>query len=653
MLEMITYQLFEATMTALSQLYLLTFYHAGILSFLAGSIMPTIYFDKPEKNEKGSLLRRFFIFIAVLLFCFGTLSNFTVPTMINTLQTHYLLAPSDLVYPAWAYLYIPLFLLGISIHIALRRAISPRLNSLKQKMTRKTTMARDERTDVRTVKAFLPETVKYDPERYIDLNKGVFVGLNREHQPQYIPLEDIQKQHADIIGTTGAGKGVASGLILYQLILANEGVFVMDPKNDEWAPHLMKYACEKAGKPFYLIDLNKKAPQLDLLADATPEQIEELMVAGFSLAEKGDVADFYRIDDRKAAREAPTRATEEERRSFKGLFNSVYVQGLEETIKAFYGKLEELSLVESINAVGGMRLQDIFDHGGCCYVIGSMRNSKILITQKMILIRLFQLAETRDRVTGKPRPIAIFLDELKYHISKPAMEGLGAARDKGVHMFLAHQSIADLKDCPADLNGDAVVGAVVENTKFKLVYRLQDPDTAKWVSEMSGTILVDDETRYVEANKSLSEVVEDKRNIRMAERQYVDTNMLLNLPAFVSYIFTTNDVPKPSLIAPIKVQKQHLVTFDEAQQTIPDESETQTQESEEPMGEPLVHEDEHSAPEGSPTPQGADMNNDFNELDLDTFKPTGDEPKTTPQRNAEEEAAELEALSQQIDGLNE
>ncbi|WP_257877437.1 ATP-binding protein, partial [Vibrio parahaemolyticus] len=114
-------------------------------------------------------------------------------------------------------------------------------------------MARDERTDVRTVKAFLPETVQYDPEKYIDLNKGVFVGLDREHQPQYIPLEDIQKQHADIIGTTGAGKGVASGLILYQLILANEGVFVMDPKNDEWAPHLMKYACEKAGKPFYLI----------------------------------------------------------------------------------------------------------------------------------------------------------------------------------------------------------------------------------------------------------------------------------------------------------------------------------------------------------------------------------------------------------------
>ncbi|MDF4280638.1 MFS transporter, partial [Vibrio parahaemolyticus] len=167
MFDMIINPILDLSLLALSQLYLLTFYYASVLSFLSGLISPTIYFDKPEKNEKGSVLRRLFIFIAVLLFCFGTLSNFTVPAMINALQQHYFVALSDLVYPVWAYLYLPLFLLGISIHVALRRAISPRLNKLKQKMTKKTTMARDERTDVRTVKAFLPETVQYDPEKYI------------------------------------------------------------------------------------------------------------------------------------------------------------------------------------------------------------------------------------------------------------------------------------------------------------------------------------------------------------------------------------------------------------------------------------------------------------------------------------------------------
>lgn len=67
-----------------------------------------------------------------------------------------------------------------------------------------------------------------------------------------------------------------------------------------------------------------------------------------------------------------------------------------------------------------------------------------------------------------------------------------------------HQSIADLKDCPADLKGDAVVGAVVENAKFKLVYRVMDPDTAEWVARMSGTILVDDELRKAKTDNMLT-----------------------------------------------------------------------------------------------------------------------------------------------------
>ena len=30
--------------------------------------------------------------------------------------------------------------------------------------------------------------------------------MGRENEPMYLPLKDWQKQHADIIGTTGAGK---------------------------------------------------------------------------------------------------------------------------------------------------------------------------------------------------------------------------------------------------------------------------------------------------------------------------------------------------------------------------------------------------------------------------------------------------------------
>ncbi|EPR5445603.1 MFS transporter, partial [Yersinia enterocolitica] len=198
----------------------------------------------------------------------------------------------------------------------------------------------------------------------------------------------------------------------------------------------------------------------------------------------------------------------------------------------------------------------------CCYIIGSMRNSKVIATQRMILVRLMQLAELRDRINTTPRPIAIHLAELKYHLSRPALEGLGAARDKGVHIIMDHQSVADLRDCPADLNGDAVVGAVVENAKFKLVYKLQDPDTALWVAKMSGTILVDDESRKAKTNRVLTEVIDDERTIRQAERFYIDSNMLLNLPPFVSYIFTATELPRASLISPLKVKKQPLQVYD-------------------------------------------------------------------------------------------
>lgn len=559
MLDRFDFILFKIVIMAGSRLFDFTDSWGWLLSFLAGVGLPTFYFDKLKTQQEETTTRRLILASSVILFFIGTLSNLIVPTLLEWAQRSRLSTIVEVHYSWTAYLLWPCFFIGLVSHVAVRRTLSPLKNKVKTTLTKQSELVREERTDVRNIRQFLPDTLEYDPLLHIKPDKGMFIGLDRHQQPQYIPMEDWQKQHADILGTTGAGKGVAIGLLLYQSIMADEGVFVLDPKNDEWAPHLFKYACEKANKPFYLIDLNRKEYQLDLFAGINRDQIEELLVAGFSLAEKGDMADFYRIDDRKAARESPLNASDDEIRSIETLFNTEYVKSLEGNIKAFYGKMEELALIPSINAIGGLNLKDVFDNGGCCYIIGSTRNSKITTAQRMILIRLFQLAEERDRVNSKPRSIAIFLDELKYHISKAALEGLGVARDKGVHIIMAHQSLADLKDCPADLDGEAVVGAVVENTKFKLVYKLQDPDTAEWVSKMSGTILVDDETRQIERTKVLTESLSDDRSVRLAERYLVDTNMLQSLPPFVSYIFTPNEPPKPSMISPIKVKKEELV----------------------------------------------------------------------------------------------
>lgn len=43
-------------------------------------------------------------------------------------------------------------------------------------------------------------------------------------------------------------------------------------------------------------------------------------------------------------------------------------------------------------------------------MIGSMRNSRVIMAQRMLFVRLLQLVEARDRVAGPVRPVCVFLD---------------------------------------------------------------------------------------------------------------------------------------------------------------------------------------------------------------------------------------------------
>ncbi|ECE3295006.1 MFS transporter [Salmonella enterica] len=524
-----------------------------ILSLLAGLTLPFIFHLPREERKNAPFWLKSVACVSIFFFIFGTIS----PLTIQGLSYFFKSLDNSILFrvPLWI-MTIIFTAAGLIFHIAVRRLLAGEIDNIKHRMIKKSKLERNTQTDVRKVKEMLPDSVSYNPLDYIDLSKGVFIGLNKDDQPQYITIEEFQTQHADLIGTTGSGKGVSACVLLYQAILLGEGVFAEDPKNDEWAPHVLREACEKAGKQFVLINLNDLNFQLDLLADISHEQLEELFNAGFSLAKKGEGADFYRIADRRAARN--TAAIYEPGMTLRDLFNTDFVKSLDETVPAFYGELEEIALVNSINATNGFSLKKIFDEGGCCYIIGSMRNQKIISAQRMILTRLIQIAETRDRIKGKPRPIAIFLDELKYHLSRPALEGLGAARDKGVHIIMAHQSIKDLYDCPADLDGDAVAGSVIENCKFMLVYRLRDPDTADWIARMTGSILVDDEMRKLKTDISLTEKMETDRMVRQAERYYIDTNMLLNLPKFVGFVFTQNDLAKATKLFHIPAKKRYI-----------------------------------------------------------------------------------------------
>lgn len=455
-------------------------------------------------------------------------------------------------FPFWHMLVASvMFALGAFCGFWWLRKGTPEIEKLKSSLTKRTSIERNTKTDIREISKFLPKIDgDYDPKTYFK-DDGYFLGVGESGLPIYW---DGNLPHIQVAGTTGSGKGVFLGMISSQAVRKKEAVFFLDPKDDEWGPYVLYGAAVEAGMPFKLLDLRPgAAPQINMLEGASVEEAEELFHAGFGLADRGAAADFYRIADRKAASKCAAIVGAGEVTAAK--LYELHGAEMEKEAPYFAGLLREMGELVSVNARDGWRISDVVSDGGAVYVIGSMRNARVIRMQRMILVRLVQLAERRDRAKGRHRKIMAVLDELKYHISRPALEALGAARDKGLRVVMAHQAMGDLRDCPADLDPDAVTSAVMENGKLKLIYKVEDPDTAEWLSRKSGRIQVDDEVRQVSKNIAQTETVSGERTIKQSERYFVDENMILNMPERVGVVFGIG-LPKFSKTSHVRVEKK-------------------------------------------------------------------------------------------------
>jgi len=439
----------------------------------------------------------------------------------------------------------------------LRKGVAA-LDGLEKRLTRRTRLERDRRTDVRKIHEILPpELGSFDPLRYIKPKKGLFVGLDEHRRPVYIPEDTWKTSHVLLSGRTRSGKGVAAQILLTQAIQRGEFVVVLDPKGDAWMPYIFAQAAQQAGQPYVYLDLRPEAPpQVNLLEGCDQETVETMLVAAFSLAEKGDAADFYRLGDRRAARETAQFVA-----SHPGATPAEVLAALGEgwqgQADGFAAALSEMAQLPAVNAPRGtgLDINAMAESGGCLYVVGDMMNSRVIRMQRMLLVRLMMYAKKRDYISAEPRTITVFADEFKVHISRPFMTSLGASAGWGLHAILAFQSLQDLADVPADLDKDAVRGAVMENCALQLSYRIRDPDTAEWLSRSTGTILVDDEVRRVEKNLALTETVKGERTISQAERPFIDTNMFMALPKGCGVLVGATPLPSFCYTSPVKVER--------------------------------------------------------------------------------------------------
>jgi hypothetical protein len=426
--------------------------------------------------------------------------------------------------------------------------------AITQRFTKTSTVERNRKTDIRQISVHLPNSQqKFDPRKFFKPEKGIFFGLDERKQPVYVSWEKWRKSHVEVVGTTGSGKGVAAGVLLTQAVANGESLIVLDPKNDEFLPHVMYEAAASAGVPYVFIDLLSDNPQWNPLQNKNAREIEELFSAGFSLGEKGTDADFYRLDDRRAARvlagmlPTPRPTLTEAHRLL-----AIEEPTITESGKKFAFDLEELGMIAATKIELGVDIAQLIRDGAVIYVRGSMRNPSTLKLQRIFVLSVMQYIEARNRESA--RHVCLFMDEFKYLVSRPALEAMGAIRDKRAHVIIAHQSLGDLRDGPADLDPESVVASVNENCAIKMAYAVKDPDTADWLARMSGQILVDDEIRQVKTNIGLAETRENHRSLRQAERSLVDTNMLQALPERCAVLYGAG-LAQFFFTAPITVTK--------------------------------------------------------------------------------------------------
>ena len=446
------------------------------------------------------------------------------------------------------------FILGLAFVFWWRRHGVQRFDRFKSRWTLRSALVRGDRTDVRDVAASLPQPRReYDPRAYHREN-DFFMGVGQDGKPIYwhgsLP-------HLVIAGATGAGKGRKLQDLAAQSIARGEALVYLDPKDDAWGAHAVYAACQDSGRKFHFISLlPEQPPQLNILEGAKAWEIEELLSVALDLGDKGKGSDFYKTKDRAAARHAAALAARNGLTLAAVYREMVGDSNWQEAAPAFLDKLGELAALPAIHArVHGISLPKFIDEGGAIYAVGSMTFQSVRRAQQMLFVRVQQIASARDRVASTPRTVCVIADEAKYHVSRPILQGLGASRDKGMRVILACQSFLDLRDCPADMDPDAVVGAVIENTPVKLVYRIEDPDTADWFERKSGRILVDDEIRALDRNGVLSETTQGDRSIRQAEDYLISSNELTNLPPGWSVLYGVG-LAQFCYVSPYRVEKR-------------------------------------------------------------------------------------------------
>lgn len=227
-----------------------------------------------------------------------------------------------------------------------------------------------------------------------------------------------------------------------------------------------------------------KRPRLKRCLESTLVPLVERKLTLLETEQVLDISDDGKLIREAFARETHNPAVAAMWRQFNVMRDAEFVEKFESTVN----RLFEIWKAPPIRNIIGQSRRNIdflklMNEGWVVLVNlnGARRLSddNARVIGALLVNDLFLAARCRDETTGKKHPFHVYIDECAEYINEDVARILTEGRKFGLHLTLAHQDLAQLRQ-----EGDRVYSAVMGAARTKVVFSVQHPEDADIVADL-------------------------------------------------------------------------------------------------------------------------------------------------------------------------
>ncbi|MCZ4283075.1 TraM recognition domain-containing protein [Kiloniella laminariae] len=439
----------------------------------------------------------------------------------------------------WWIFMISIIITSIYIKFLCTRYLSPKLSRALKNL--RVTQKIDELSDI-SKELGKYRAIAHLPEKW-EKQGHFFSGISMNGSPQYIDENVWTETHKAVVGATRYGKGLIYQVWSQQSIKRNHTVFMINPKEDKFLPKILEQEAIKAGRRFIYLDLREagKGKWAPFAGGSAIDRRTRFYTVMNMLSTGGD-ADHYKALARSVIFDIFKEGSNHSLRSIsQAIENSNADEDHISACSTVKANLKEWLERSTFNpSKKGFSIERSLTENAVVYVQGDLNDHVVKSATIAFIIELIQ--EAQRLVSDRKEHLSIYIDELRFLMSKPVFDALATIAGYDVDLSVAFQSFGDLKN-PDDrnLDGKALLASVQTNCQVKVFFKVDDKETAEFASETSGTKQKSTvKFERTDINKAGGENWHSQRTIGDQEEALITPNAILAFPKKVAAFYRPN-----------------------------------------------------------------------------------------------------------------